>query len=200
MDWKLISETPGYEAFTNYELNIAGDLRNRKTGRLLKWSKDKKGYSTAQLHQKGFKPKNIKLHIALCRLFKPNPENKPCVDHIIRDENNLDNSISNLRWATWEENNHNQSIRSDNTSGEQNIYKIFERKSGTPIWRIQIVAHGEIHSKQFPRETSEIPQHVIDYRDWMKRTYHPTAPMPTESATNNNQAILDLDMPVCPDA
>jgi hypothetical protein len=177
MDWKLISEIPGYEDYTNYELNIAGDLRNRKTGHLLKWSKRKDGYSQAQLNQKPFKPKHILKHVFICRLFLPNPENKPCVDHKIRDENNLDNSISNLRWATHAENSQNKSLSSANTSGEQHIYCKFQH--GAPIWRIQIVADGKWHTKQFPRDPkyNVIPLEVIRKRDEMKRTYHPTAPV-----------------------
>ena len=176
MNWKLISEIPGYEDYKNYELNIAGDLRNRKTGRLLKWSDNGAGYSRAQLSQKGFTKKDILLHIALCRLFKPNPENKPCVDHW--NKKRWDNSFDNLRWVTHEENNQNRSTPSTNTSGEQHIYPLFERTSGTPIWRIQIVSHGKPHTKQFPRDPNSdvIPWQVIQWRDWMKLYHHPSAP------------------------
>ena len=180
MDWKLISEIPGYEAFINYELNIAGDLRNRKTCRLLKWSKRKDGYSQAKLCQHPFKPKIIKKHVAICRLFRPNPENKLFIDHF--NKKKWDNSFDNLRWATRAENNQNQCLRSDNTSGEHNIYPRFNRH-GTPIWLIVIKSCGQEglpsqqHTKQFPRDFTSgvIPQKVIDKRNEMKRTYHPTA-------------------------
>ena len=175
MEWKVISEIPGFEDYTNYELNIAGDLRNRKTGRLLKWCGNGAGYLNAQLSQNNI-PKYIQKHVAICRLFLPNPENKPCVDHIIRDKNNLDNSISNLRWATYAENNHNRSLSSRNTSGEQHICPTFN--NGSPIWRIQIVAHGEYHIKLFSRDPNSdvIPWQVIQWRDWMKLYHHPSAP------------------------
>ena len=174
MEWKLISEIPGYEDYTNYELNIAGELRNRKTGCIRKWSKDKGGYLQAYLTQKGFIGKGIKKHIAICRLFKPNPENKPEIDHFNR--NRFDNSFDNLRWVTHEENNQNRSISSNNTSGEQNIYKTFAR--GKPKWRIVIASHWEIHTKSFPRDPNYdvIPWQVIQWRDWMKLYHHPTAP------------------------
>lgn len=45
------------------------------------------------------------LHRAVAELFIPNPENKPCVDHI--DGNTLNNNVENLRWTTYIENNNN---------------------------------------------------------------------------------------------
>lgn len=41
--------------------------------------------------------------------FIPNPENKPCVDHI--DTNKLNDSVTNLRWVTHSENNLNEITR-----------------------------------------------------------------------------------------
>ena len=38
MDFKSVSLIPGYEAFTNYEMNSAGVLRHVKTGTERKWS------------------------------------------------------------------------------------------------------------------------------------------------------------------
>ena len=49
------------------------------------------------------------LHRIVAELFIPNPENKPCIDHINTDC--LDNRVTNLRWVTQKENNNNTLTR-----------------------------------------------------------------------------------------
>lgn len=50
-----------------------------------------------------------RIYIVVAKLFVPNPDNKPQVDHI--DTNRKNNVASNLRWVTNEENMHNQLTR-----------------------------------------------------------------------------------------
>ena len=49
------------------------------------------------------KGKKRTVHRLVAEAFIPNPDNKPTVDHI--DGNRTNNSISNLRWATYSEQN-----------------------------------------------------------------------------------------------
>ena len=52
------------------------------------------------------KCKTYLVHRLIAETFIPNPENKPCIDHIDRNRDN--NDVSNLRWVTIKENAYNQ--------------------------------------------------------------------------------------------
>lgn len=62
------------------------------------------GYQQCLLCKDG-KPSTAKVHRLVAEAFVPNPDNKPCVDHIntIRD----DNRAENLRWVSYKENANN---------------------------------------------------------------------------------------------
>ena len=68
-------------------------------GRVLKQTVDSRGYYSVSLG----KGKRGVVHRLVLTAFVPNPENKPCCDHI--DANRKNNRIDNLRWATYSENN-----------------------------------------------------------------------------------------------
>lgn len=74
---------------------------------LIKHKRD--GYIYVRLNCNGNKLRkyfHCKVHRLVAEAFIPNPENKPCVDHI--DTNKENNVVTNLRWSTLSENMKNQ--------------------------------------------------------------------------------------------
>lgn len=95
--WKKI------ERNNNYSINKNGEVRNDATGRIKTPFKNKaNGYLIVDLY-KNNKSQKVPIHRLVAEAFIPNPENKLTVDHI--DGNRQNNSIENLRWATYSENN-----------------------------------------------------------------------------------------------
>lgn len=92
--WKEIKKIKGY-----YVSNI-GRVKT-PYGNILKGSIDNNGYKNIAVKNNG---KFMTVHIArlVAETFIPNPENKPCVDHI--NTIKTDNRVENLRWVTYKEN------------------------------------------------------------------------------------------------
>ena len=83
-----------------YGINRRGDVRNNKTGRILKSNYGQPyAYVTPS---KNNKAKRLNIHRAVAIAFIPNPENKETVNHINGIKH--DNNVTNLEWATRGEN------------------------------------------------------------------------------------------------
>lgn len=84
------------------QVNVHGSLMKRTyLGKELKPRKAKNGYYYVHLSRGGLR-KTVKNHRMVAETFLPNPDNKPCVNHI--DGNKLNNSVNNLEWVTYLEN------------------------------------------------------------------------------------------------
>lgn len=96
----------GYTMIYDYETDEAG-VWSIKNNQFLKITEPHGGntYRKIQCCQDK-KRMNFQLHRLIAYYFIHNPNNKTFVDHI--DGNRLNNKISNLRWVTRSENNHNR--------------------------------------------------------------------------------------------
>lgn len=95
--WVKIKRNP------NYSINEQGEVRNDTTGAIkTPYVNVANGYLTVDLYQNN-KSTKVTVHRLLAEAFIPNPDNKPCIDHA--DGNRANNRLSNLRWATYSENN-----------------------------------------------------------------------------------------------
>ena len=85
-----------------------------------------------------------KLHRLVAVAFVENRHNKSCVDHI--NNNQTDNNVKNLRFATNQENQFNQSMSRKNTSGIKGVcYHKRDKR-----WRAQITFNGKkLHIGRF---------------------------------------------------
>ena len=90
----------GYEGL--YSATTDGRIYSERNKKFLKPADNGKGYFIVNLCRNG-KLKTYKVHRLVAMTWIPNPENLPCINH--KDENKLNNKVSNLEWCTYKYNN-----------------------------------------------------------------------------------------------
>ena len=89
--WKDIPNYDGYQA------SNLGNIKNKKTGNILKPYENTNGYLQVELWKNG-KGKKIVVHKIIANTFLSNINNLPQINH--KDENKLNNNINNLEFCT----------------------------------------------------------------------------------------------------
>lgn len=92
MEWKEISNSNG-----KYLISEAGDIISTISGKRLTAFTTRQGYLRIELNLDGIANKYY-VHRLVAEAFIPNPDNLPVVNH--KDENPLNNHVSNLEWCT----------------------------------------------------------------------------------------------------
>lgn len=144
--WK---EIPGYEGY--YKINTLGIVKgiNRvikhSTGSDKVWkgkyilqSSNEAGYQMVSLAKQGKITQSL-IHRLVAQTFIPNPENKPCVNHLNGIKS--DNFIDNLAWCTYSEN-------------ELHSYRVLGKKS--VLNRLGKIPHNAKYVGMFNKDTGKL--------------------------------------------
>ena len=97
-----MKEIPGYNG--DYKINESGVVIN-KNGHVMRTAVSNSGYLRTALEIPNTNPvrrKNESIHRLVAETFIPNPDNLPVVLH--KDNDPLNNQVSNLKWDTQSEN------------------------------------------------------------------------------------------------
>ena len=84
------------EGFSKYEVSNFGNVRNRKTFRILTPKRNSTGYMLVNLY-KDYESKSFTIHKLVCEAFLEKPFDKCIIEH--RDGDKLNNHVSNLKYG-----------------------------------------------------------------------------------------------------
>lgn len=132
-----------------YEVSSLGNIRSKRTGKILKLSVNTKGRTKITLNYFGTK-RTFEVHRLVAKVFIPNPDNLPCINH--KDENPLNNRVENLEWCTQSYN-----LSYGNKRTKENRTKILKNCVNAPKPVLQYTKEGE-----FIKEYSSIYEASVE--------------------------------------
>ena len=115
--------------FPNYTISEDGEIRNSK-GKIIKGEISNTGYRRVSLSNNDVKHKKMSVHRLVAETYIPNPHNYPEVNH--KNENKLDNRVSNLEWCS--------------TLDNLNHSRVIEKASVAKFRKVKCVTTGKIYN------------------------------------------------------
>jgi hypothetical protein len=170
----------------DYAVSKSGRVYSFKAGRFLKPSVGRKGYMRVTLYNNNVQETHL-VHRLVAIYWIPNPEDKPTVNHIDGDKSN--NSVENLEWATYSENNTHAletrlKINTGKVLDDTTAHTLFKMVMGGTRKKdiIQILGITEGQYRWFVY--SDTYKHIRDEYDWENR--------PLKSASISDEAVIKI--------
>ena len=86
----------------NYDVSDCGNVRNRRTGRVLRLQTNRSGYTSVSMMRPNGKPITVTVHRLVANAFVDNPLELRDVNHI--NGIKADNRVENLEWCSHSDN------------------------------------------------------------------------------------------------
>ena len=157
--WKPII---GYEP---YVVSSYGQVKNNRTGKILKQKIDKYGYLSITIYNTNKEKKSYTIHRLVASAFIQNPNNLPQVNH--KDEDKKNNRVDNLEWCDSKYNcnygSRNKKIKE--TRIERGYCTDLPRKETIHIYYINHKKEKSEYHKKYYKEHKEY------YQEYKKKYY-----------------------------
>lgn len=158
-----------WKSFNDF-IEVSNQGKIKSHGNLIKGEICKNGYVRIHVSHDG-KQFKFFVHRLVAQTFIPNPNNKPCVNHINGDKTN--NCVDNLEWCTYSENNkHSYKTNLRNSKGENNpIHKLTNNQVCEIRKKYQKGKHNGNNANFLSKKYNVSPKTILDIVNHKKWTH-----------------------------